>query len=131
MRNLKQTKLNNDWLSSPLQINNRFAILGNDEQQGESVTPTDNPAKPPPIYIDRVSNIQPLTKLLNDIAKDEDEIKVLRAEKVKVQPKTTQIYTTIIKELQKRGTEFHTFKLKQERSFRVVLKNTLQQTLTN
>lgn len=34
-----------------------------------------------------------------------------------------QAYTTIVKELQKRNTEFHTFKLKQERSFQVVLKN--------
>lgn len=80
--------------------------------------------KPPPIYVDRVSNMQPLTRLLDDSVKSEYEIKVLKAEEVKIlQPKTTQAYSIIVKELQSKGTESHTYKLKQERNYRVVLKN--------
>lgn len=79
--------------------------------------------KPPPIYVDQVFNIQPLTDLLAEIACEEYEIKILKGEEVKIQPKTTLAYRTIVKELQKKGTEFHTYKLKQDRSFRVVLKN--------
>ncbi|EFN89295.1 Nucleic-acid-binding protein from transposon X-element, partial [Harpegnathos saltator] len=44
-------------------------------------------------------------------------------EQIKVQAKDPQIYRTITKELVARNTEFHTYKPKQDRSFRVVLKN--------
>lgn len=67
--------------------------------------------------------MQPFTKLLNKTVKGEFEIKVLRADKVKIQPKSTQAYSTIVKELKNKETEFPTYKLKQEKSFRVVLKN--------
>lgn len=80
-------------------------------------TPNVKSPKLSPIFVGRVGNIQPLRILLNEIVKDKYEIKILKAEKVRIQPKSTQAYITVIKELQKRGTEFHTFKLKQERSF--------------
>lgn len=44
-------------------------------------------------------------------------------EQVKVQTKNTEVYTNIIKELITRKPEFHIYKPKQKRSFRVVLKN--------
>lgn len=122
IRNLKHTKLNTYWLSAPVHTANKFDILDNKEQQVSEVIIEERIPKPP-IYVDRVSNIQPLTNLLNDIANEEYIIKILRDEEVKIQPKSTQAYTNIIKELQKKGTEFHTYKLKQERSFRMVLKN--------
>ena len=73
--------------------------------------------------MDRVNNIQPLIDLLSDSAEGKYEIKILKAEEVRVQPRTDKTYSIIVKELQKKGTEFHTFKSKQDRSFRVVLKN--------
>lgn len=110
---------------------NKFDVLDTEEQQVEDADPTDRTPKPPPIYVDRVSNIQPLTDLLNKIANGEHLIKVLRNEEVKIQPKTSQAYSTIVKNLQEKGTEFHTYKLKQDRSFRVVLKNIHPSTDTN
>lgn len=86
--------------------------------------PAEKKAKPPPIYVEKTANIQPLISLLREIANDEHEIKILRKDEVKIQLKSTQAYSEIIKELQRKGTEFYTFKLKHERSFRVVLKNT-------
>lgn len=122
-RNQKQTKLNTYWLSAPVQTSNRFAALEKEDQQTELISPGEKTPKPSPIYVDRVSNIQPLTGLLNDSVEGEYEIKILKDEEVKILFKTTQAYSTIIKKLQKKGTEFHTHKLKQDRSFRVVLKN--------
>jgi len=124
-RGLKQTRLSNYWLSAPVQTSNNFAALDieSDKHQESTESPTVKPPKPPPIYVGNVSNIQPLTNLLKNTVRDEYEIKVLRENEVKIQPKSTQAYTIIVKELQKRDTEFHTYRLKHERSFRVVLKN--------
>lgn len=44
-------------------------------------------------------------------------------EQVKILLGTPEIYKTVVKELETRHTESHTFKPKQERNFRVVLKN--------
>ncbi|KAF9815263.1 hypothetical protein SFRURICE_001519, partial [Spodoptera frugiperda] len=58
-----------------------------------------------------------------DIAKGEYEIKVLRGDKVKIQSKSADPYSTIYKELKAKDTEFYCYQPKQDRSFRVVLKN--------
>ncbi|KAM0734111.1 Nucleic-acid-binding protein from transposon X-element [Formica fusca] len=126
MRNQRQPKIDTYWLSSPVQTSNRFDALEKEDQQTQQTeldSPEEKMPKPPPIYVDRVSNIQPLTDLLKDTVNGEFEIKILKAEEVKIQPRTTQAYSTIVKELQNKGTEFHTYRLKQDRNFRVVLKN--------
>lgn len=73
--------------------------------------------------MDKISNIQPLSKLIDKIAKNSYELKVLRNNQVKIQSKSTDIYRLIVKELKERNTKFFTYKVKQDRSFRVVLKN--------
>jgi hypothetical protein len=59
--------------------------------------------KPPSIYI-------------------QDETKALADNQVKVQPATTDSYRAITKALAEKQMEFHTYKPKEERSYRVVLK---------
>ena len=79
--------------------------------------------KPPPIFISGVTNIKPLTELLNTIAKDKYLVKTLYNDQVRVQPTESSVYTTIVKALIDKNTEFHTYKPRQDRNFRVVLKN--------
>ena len=69
-----------------------------------------------------VQNIQPLKELLVTIAGDDFELKVLQGNQVKIQPKTSDKYTTIIKALAEKRTEFHTYQPKADRSFRTVLR---------
>jgi hypothetical protein len=86
----------------------------------------ENPAKqqkPPPIFVDGVCNISPLTQLLNEVAKNEHELKILNNQQVKIQPKTTEKFSIIVKALKEKQTSFHTYKPKEERNFKVVLKN--------
>jgi hypothetical protein len=45
--------------------------------------------------------------------KDQYEIKVLADNQVEVQPKTSERYGTIIKNLNKKHMEFHTYKLEE------------------
>lgn len=123
MRNQKQTKLNY-WLATPaVPTSNSFTGLDELEQADKPETQTPKPIRPPPLFIDGVKNIQPLLKLLEEIAKGEYEIKVLRGDKVKIQSKSADSYSTIYKELKAKDTEFYSYQPKQDRSFRVVLKN--------
>jgi hypothetical protein len=46
--------------------------------------------KPPPIYVTGVQNISPMLQLLEQIAKDQYEIKTLADTQVKVNPKTSE-----------------------------------------
>lgn len=117
----KQVKLNY-WLDANVSTSNSFSELET-EQCKSTEKNIEREAKPPPIYVDKVNNIQPLTKLLKEIVPNEYELKILREDQVKINPKTSSAYTTIVQELKKKNTEFHTFQPKQERGFKVVLKN--------
>ena len=122
----KQIKAGNYWLRSKIPTQNRFSVLENDEPScnNEPINESTNEfPKPPPIFIDGVENIEPLNKLLNEIAPDKYTVKALNNEKVKIQPQEGQIYTKIIMALNEKNTQYHTYKHKAERSYRVVLKN--------
>ena len=119
---LKQSTLSTYWLSQPVDISNSFSVLENEESnpppQSVPITP-----KPPPIFVDKVTNIRPLTNLLNNTVPELYEIKVLPKDQVRIQSKTVDSYRTIIKELDSKGTEYYSYKPKQERSFKTILKN--------
>jgi hypothetical protein len=57
--------------------------------------------------------------------KQKHKIKALAGNEVKVQPKTSESYRTITKVFAEKHVEFHTYKLKEEISYRVVLKYAL------
>lgn len=117
----QKTKLNY-WLGTPIPTSNSFSELENTDQSKPLALVTQMTIKPPPFFIDKVSNIQPLTEMLEKVAKGEYEIKILQGERVKIQAKVPEAYSIIYKELKSRHTEFYTYKTKQDRSFRVVLK---------
>jgi hypothetical protein len=60
--------------------------------------------------------------MLEQTPKQQYEITALADNQVKVQPKTFESDTTITKGLAEKCAEFHTYKLKEERRYRVVLK---------
>jgi hypothetical protein len=78
--------------------------------------------KPPPIFISGVVTIQPLIELLSGIAPNKYLVKTLSNEQVRVQPTESTVYTTIIKALIDKNTEFHTYKPRHDRIFRVVIR---------
>jgi hypothetical protein len=79
-------------------------------------------SKTSPIFITEVKNISPLIQLLEKITKQKYEIKTLADNQVKFQPKNSARYGIIVKVLSVKSTEFHTYKLKEERCYKVVLK---------
>lgn len=130
----KQSKLDNYWLgASTSSSTNRFSGLEQAEKDSEEKQETSAPKieKPPPIFVSGVSNIQPLRALLEQIAKDEYELKILQGNEVKIMPKTNEKYSAITKALTERNTEFHTYKLKEARNFNVVLRGMHHSTPTD
>ena len=67
-------------------------------------------------------NIQPLKTILEAIVPDQYEIKVLRADEIKIPPKNIECYCLVKKALEEKNTDFHTFRPKQERRYNVGLK---------
>lgn len=116
----KHTKLSTYWLSQPIPTSNSFSEL--DDGVDESQTQTERQPKPPPIFIDKVDNITPLVKLLNETVPNLFVVKVLPGNRVKIQPTSGDAYRSIIKELDSKNTEYYTYKPKQERNFKVILK---------
>lgn len=119
-RQQKQSKPNTYWLSQPITTSNSFSQLDLEETL-DLKDKVNKSTKPPPIFVDKVNNIQPLIDLLNTHAKQEYEIKILSNNQVKIQTKFSEVYTRIVKELDVRETEYYTYKPKQERGFKVVL----------
>lgn len=132
-RSVKQTKISDYWLNSPVATTNRFAQLDNEDasigneknyhEMGSSESEINTTIKTPPIFVKGVKNISPLIDLLTNVVNNNYELKVLNFDQVKIQPKTSEAYSIITKALEGKQTQFYTYRLKEMRSFRVVLKN--------
>jgi hypothetical protein len=104
-RNVKQKTIYDYWLNSP-STSNRFQNLL--EQEDETENNTDpKEIKPPPIFAHGINNFKPLTDLLEIIAKDSYIIKLIGRSQAEIRLKTTEKYNTVITELKKKNTEFH------------------------
>lgn len=122
--NVLTTLNNNDNI--PTTSNNRFATL-----QTDNIVDDDNDAneevseaKPPPIFIPNVSDIKTMINNLSNLIKSENySYKSMRDGQVRLMIKDIQSYRTIVKYFDDKKINFHTYQLKQERAFRVVVKN--------
>lgn len=125
-KHTKQAKLNDYWLNSKIPTQNRFERLPIESDEPKVV---ESEAKPPPIYVDKVSNINPLKDVLNEKVPNKFILKVLSGHQVKIQAADTLSYKVIVEQLESRNTEFYTYKLKSDRSFRVFLRGLHESTI--
>ena len=115
-------------LASHVTTHNRFAILETSEDSmdiTEAVISqhTQRTPPPPPIFIDEVIDIQTLTKTIEkDIGKEDYNLEISN-NRVKILPTNPDAYKKLTKLLKPLNANFHTYQLKQERPFRVVLRN--------
>lgn len=129
MRITKQPTLKDYWLNQPPKTSNRYKELEDQEQtdkEQETTTETSittKVIKPPPLFVVGVKFIQPLVDLLKTVAPNQYIQKCLNNDEVKIQANTKEAYQAIIKALMEKDTQFHTYQLKEDRSFRVVLRN--------
>jgi hypothetical protein len=122
MKEAKYVKENEHWLNQ-ISTSNRYTapLEERSEDQQQKDGPEDTP-KPPLIHITDDANISPLIQLLEQIAIQQYEDKALAHNQVKVRHKASDSYRTITKALARKHTEFNTYKLKEDISYKVVLK---------
>jgi hypothetical protein len=115
-------KSSGNWLN-PTPTSNCFSSLQQEDDLVNQSSPSkETTPKQPPIYITNATSIPPLFQLFDQIIPQLYEIKALAQNQVKIQPKTSGSYRLIIKALLDRNTQFHIYKPKEERTYRVVLK---------
>jgi hypothetical protein len=103
MKATKQPTINDYWLNEPHPLNNKFTPLMDAKMKEHTSTQQTTP-RPPLIFVPGIQNIQPLKELLVTIARVDFEFKVLQDNKVKIQPKLSDKYATIIKALAENRT---------------------------
>ena len=114
--------------ASQVTTHNRFAILETTEDAMDTIEAVNTQhiqktPPPPPIFIDDVIDIQTMTKTIEkDISKEQYKLKISN-NCVKILPTNPDAYRKLIKLLKTLNANFHTYQLKQERPFRVVLRN--------
>lgn len=98
--------------------------LDNDDNSNISGSNTLSTHKPPPIYIPDVNNVSSMVnKFANVISQTEFTYKALRGNQVKVSTKSVKAYRILVEYCMKKSLKFHTYQLKAERAFRVVVRN--------
>lgn len=115
----KIPKTNENWLALPTA--NRYEGLPMEQEVNQPQEETKN-KKPPPIFIHAVENIQPLKTLLENIAKGGYQLKQIGASQVKIQLTNAEKYVPTIAALKEKKAQFHSYQLKSEKTFKVVLK---------
>lgn len=121
----KITKITDYWLNKPIDTKNSFENLQIEESTIQTANEVTNPthSKCPPIFVIGVENIQPLKAVLDVTAKDSYSFKILNNNEVRIQPFSFESYKPIVNILKEKKTEYYTYQCKQDRKFKVVLKN--------
>jgi hypothetical protein len=130
-KSAKQKRTDKDWLGFPIAPNKYDVLRIENESDMACASNESDPLpvaeapvpKPPPIFVHDIVKIKGLTQQLELTARNGYVLKILHNNQVKIQPKAPEFYTAIIKFLADSKAAFHTFQMKQDRSYRVVLKN--------
>lgn len=132
--NPKKSKCDN--MQNVLKLKNRFDVLKNTSEMeteehnvssNSSLKPDMMPVrepKVPPIFIPNVSNVKSMERSFEDIMTKEDYLyKCINPNTLKLLIKSSDVYRKVVHKLNEMKINFHTYQLKQDRAYRVVLKN--------
>jgi hypothetical protein len=110
---------------SQTETHNRYDILTQEVHQaepGEQPQPHKN-HKRPPIFLHGVINYSEMIKSISKVAEDEQYFtKNISNNVIKLTCTTPDTYRNLIKHFKEKGIYYHTYQLKEERAYRVVLK---------
>lgn len=119
----KQTRLSDYWLQKPIETNNKFSNLSEDgDDENKDTTELNNAPKPPPVTVYNVGVIQHIHELLKKITNSKYTVKTTGYETIKIQVFDIEQFKNLIKELDSKKTQYHTFRPKSEKTFRFVLR---------
>lgn len=102
---------------------NRFGVLATNEPDDNNNETAENTTKPPPIFIPHVQDIAKMVNKINQVIPNLDyHFKSLRDGQVRLVVKKVESYRKLVKYFDSAKCSYHTFQLKQDRAFRVVIK---------
>lgn len=123
----KKTRQEHNYFKDPIVTQNRYEALSESDEMNCDQPQTNaslNVPKPPPIFIPDITNVNKMMSAIETaITKEEYSYKCLDKNKIKLNPCSEDAYRKIVHKLTELKVSFHTFQLKHERAFRVVLKN--------
>jgi Sec7-like guanine-nucleotide exchange factor len=106
---------------------NRYSGLPIDlteETTGNTTSDIKKINKPPPIILYGIEDISKLTDLLNKtIPSDSYTYKIINKDQLRVMTQSTVIYKDLIELIRRNGLIGHTFTPKQNKCYRIVIKN--------
>lgn len=125
-RTIKRRKINTGN-SHPTTISNKFAVLTEKNVPKEGTSENNNSEnktpKPPPIFIYGVVNYGEMVKKFKPVIEDKQYItKCLANNTIKIICDTPDTYRQLIKLMRENNIIHHTYQLKEERAFRIVIK---------
>lgn len=102
---------------------NRFSDLEDNDPE-EANIPNSSEPKPPPLFIPNITNIKEMNTYFSSvISPNQYSFKALRDGQIRVTVKSISSYRTLVSNLKIKKISFHTFQTKQDRAYRVVIKN--------
>lgn len=120
----KRKKIHNNKPNpSEIETGNRFQPLSKETEENIGNVETNKIPKPPPIFVHGVQDFKEMTKQLEEIAKKEEyQTKSLINNVVKINCETPEIYRKLVKEFKEKNIYHHTYQLKEERAYRIVIR---------
>ena len=111
-------------LTSHTQIHNHYEMLTEETPSTDQAENTQPPKihKPPPIFLHGVINYDKMIRSINEVAETEKFYTKRMANVIKVTCLTPDTYRTLIKHFRETNVYYHTYQMKEERAYRVVLK---------
>lgn len=109
-----------------INVQNRYATLndGDCEPTHTNESTKDKPHKPPPLFIYDVQNFKSMIDSLTTVTAEETfHSKALANGTVKVSAHTIDTYRKLAKHLRDKKIIHHTYQLKEDRSYRIVIRN--------
>lgn len=106
--------------NQPVQTGNKFEPLSNLNQNDQ----TTREPNPPPIFIYGVTDFNKMIDNLSQITEEETyQCKALQNDTIKINTKNPDIYRKLVRHLNSEKIVHHTYQMKQERAYRVVIRN--------
>lgn len=124
----KFTKQNNEPSSPnspPTKIQNRYSALSNIDRPEQTETEKQQKIpKPPPIFIYGVKNFKSMVDSFAQVVEEETYYtRTMPNETVKITANTIDTYRKLIRHLREEEIVHHTYQLKEERAYRVVIRH--------
>lgn len=110
-----------------VRLQNRFEPLRQNLETQQAETNESPPVKeatPPPIFIPNIQNVKLMEKYITDtIGTEEFSYKCMVDNTIKLMLQNSDCYRKMIHAFNQKNISFHTYQLKKDRAYRVVLKN--------